>query len=60
MRMSWQPNVANSNSYRTNIGKDHSSVATSLNNLAELYRQIGKEDEAERLEARAKKILTNN
>ena len=42
------------------LGKDHSSVATSLNNLAELYRQIGKEDEAERLEARAKKIRTNN
>ena len=38
------------------FGTNHPDVATSLNNLAALYRQIGKEDEAEILETRARKI----
>ena len=38
------------------LGPEHPDVATSLSNLAELYRQIGKEDEAEILETRARKI----
>ena len=35
---------------------DHPDVATTCENMAGLYRQIGKEDEAEILEARARKI----
>jgi hypothetical protein len=34
-------------------------VATVYENLAGLYKKIGKEDEAEKLEARARKIRSN-
>ena len=39
-----------------NVGLDHSSVATSLNNLAGLYRATNRDDEAELLEQRAARI----
>jgi hypothetical protein len=38
------------------LGKDHPNVATVLENMAECFRNMGKKDEAERLEARAQKI----
>jgi hypothetical protein len=38
------------------LGPDHPSVATSLENLAELYRATKRNTEAEVLEARAAKI----
>jgi tetratricopeptide (TPR) repeat protein len=41
------------------LGKNHPHVAAVCENMAELCRQIGKEDEAERLEARARKIRSN-
>ena len=39
-----------------NVGPDHPSVATSLNNLAGIYRAMGRDDEAEPLEQRASRI----
>ncbi len=39
-----------------NVGPDHPDVATSLNNLAELYRAMNRDDEAEPLEQRAARI----
>jgi hypothetical protein len=41
------------------LGKNHPHVATVCENMAELCRQIGKEDEAKRLEARARRIRSN-
>lgn len=41
------------------LGPDHPKVATVCENIAELCRQIGKEDEAERLEERARRIRSN-
>lgn len=41
---------------QTNFGPDHPNVAASLNNLAELYRATGRMNDAEKLEACAKKI----
>jgi len=38
------------------LGPEHPDVATSLENYAPLLRQIGRADEAERMEARAKAI----
>jgi hypothetical protein len=38
------------------LGKNHPHVATVCENMAELYKKVGKEDEAERLEERARKI----
>jgi len=38
------------------LGTDHPLVAAVCENMAEFYRQIGREDEAETLEARARKI----
>jgi tetratricopeptide (TPR) repeat protein len=35
--------------YETKLGKDHPSVATSLHNLAELYKAMGASDKAEAL-----------
>jgi tetratricopeptide (TPR) repeat protein len=35
---------------------DHPQVATTLENMAELYRSMGKEDEAKKLEERGKRI----
>ena len=39
-----------------NVGPDHPDVATSLNNLALLYRAMNRDDEAEPLEQRAARI----
>jgi tetratricopeptide (TPR) repeat protein len=39
-----------------NVGPDHPAVATSLNNLAELYRATKRIVEAEKLEERAARI----
>lgn len=39
------------------LGSVHPKVATSLNNLMELYKKVGKEEEAKRLEERAKKSV---
>ena len=39
-----------------NVGPDHPSVATSLNNLALLYRAMNRDDEAEPLEQLAARI----
>jgi urocanate hydratase len=41
------------------FGRNHPQVATVCENMAELCRQIGKEDEAGRLEARARRIRSN-
>jgi hypothetical protein len=41
------------------LGPDHPHVATVCENMAILYKKLGKEDEAERLEARAKRIRSN-
>ena len=41
------------------FGPEHPEVASVCENMAEFYRQIGKEDEAEKLEARARKIRSN-
>jgi hypothetical protein len=38
------------------LGPDHPSVATSLENLAALYRATKRDTEAEQLEVRAKRI----
>jgi len=38
------------------LGPEHPQVATVCENMAGLYRQIGKEDEAEKFEARARRI----
>jgi hypothetical protein len=38
---------------------NHPNVATVCENMAKLCRHIGKEDEAEKLEARARKIRSN-
>jgi hypothetical protein len=38
------------------LGPDHLDVAISLHNLAQLYRATKRINEAEKLEARAKKI----
>jgi tetratricopeptide (TPR) repeat protein len=38
------------------LGPNHPNVATVCENMVDLYSQIGKEDEAEKLEARARKI----
>ena len=38
------------------FGPDHLNVATILENMAELYNQTGKKDEAKGLEERAKRI----
>jgi tetratricopeptide (TPR) repeat protein len=38
------------------LGPEHTQVATTCENMAGLYRQIGKKDEAEILETRARKI----
>jgi tetratricopeptide (TPR) repeat protein len=38
------------------FGPDDLNVATVLENMAELYRKMGKGDEAERADARARKI----
>ncbi len=41
------------------FGLEHPEVAATCENMAELYKKMGKEDEAERLEARARKIQSN-
>lgn len=41
-----------------NIGPDHPAVATSLSNMAGLYRDTNRETEAEAFEQRAARILT--
>ena len=38
------------------LGQEHPDVATVLENMAKCYREMGKKAEAEKLEARAKKI----
>ena len=38
------------------LGKDHADVAQSCNNLAELYRALGRYDEADALHRRALEI----
>jgi hypothetical protein len=38
------------------LGRNHPYVAVTCGNMAELYRQIGKEDEADRFELRARRI----
>jgi tetratricopeptide (TPR) repeat protein len=38
------------------LGPEHPEVAAVCENMAELCRQIGKEDEAKKFEARARKI----
>ncbi len=38
------------------LGKNHPHVATVCENMAELYKKIGKESKAEKLEERARKI----
>ena len=38
------------------FGPDHSGVATTLGNMSALYKNIGKDDEAEKLLERAKGI----
>jgi hypothetical protein len=45
--------------YEKVLGKNHSDVAPVCENIAGLYRQISKEDEAERLEARARRNRSN-
>jgi hypothetical protein len=42
------------------FGADHPNVATVLENLAALYTEMGKTDEAERLAERAAKIRQLN
>jgi hypothetical protein len=42
------------------VGPNHPSVATSLNNLAELYRATNRTSEAEALEKRANAIEAKN
>jgi len=42
--------------YEKALGPDHPDVATSLENLAELYRKTGRAKEAEWLDARAARI----
>jgi len=37
------------------LGPEHPDVATVLESMAKCWREIGKQDEAEKLEARAKK-----
>ena len=39
---------------------DHPNIATSLNNLVELYKRMGKKEEASTLEDRAKKIQSQS
>jgi hypothetical protein len=41
------------------LGPDYPLVATICKNMAELYKKIGKEVEAERLEERARKNRSN-
>ncbi len=41
------------------LGPDHPDVAAICENMAGLYKQIRKEDEAEKLEARARRIRSN-
>ena len=41
-----------------NVGPDHPDVATSLENLAALYREMKRTKEAEALEQRAARIRT--
>ena len=41
------------------LGKDHPNVANVLENMAKCSKEMGKKDEAEKLEARAKKIRSN-
>jgi hypothetical protein len=41
------------------LGENHPYVATTCENMAELYRRIGKENEAKKLEARARRIRSN-
>jgi hypothetical protein len=41
------------------LGKEHLHVAAVLENMAKCYREMGKKDEADKLEARAKKIRSN-
>jgi Tfp pilus assembly protein PilF len=41
------------------LGPDYPDVATVCENMAGLYKKIGKEDQAERLEERAIKIRSN-
>jgi tetratricopeptide (TPR) repeat protein len=38
------------------FGPDHPNVATVCENMAECYKKVGKEKEAEELEARAREI----
>jgi tetratricopeptide (TPR) repeat protein len=42
------------------LGVEHPDVATSLENYAFLLRDMGRPEEAERLEARARAIRANN
>ncbi|MEE8509837.1 MAG: tetratricopeptide repeat protein [candidate division NC10 bacterium] len=42
------------------LGPDHPDVATTLENMAKLYNEIGKKHEARRLEERAKGIRSRN
>jgi tetratricopeptide (TPR) repeat protein len=41
------------------FGPDHPNVEIVYENMAKLYRKTGKEDEAERLEERARRIRSN-
>jgi hypothetical protein len=42
------------------LDPDHPDVATLLENMAEFYKKIGKDDEAKKLEERAKRIRSKN
>ena len=41
------------------LGPNHHNVAAVLGNMANCYREMGRKEEAEKLEARAKKIQSN-
>jgi tetratricopeptide (TPR) repeat protein len=41
------------------LGKDHPHVATTCENMAKLYRQIGKEGKAKKFEARARRTRSS-
>ncbi len=42
------------------LGPNHPHVATTLENMARLYKETGRVDEAKRLEERAKAIRSRN
>jgi tetratricopeptide (TPR) repeat protein len=42
------------------LGPDHPHIATVLENMAEFYREIDREEEAKRLEERVKRIRSKH